>query len=1036
MAKGSFCFISSSSRGGSLCPKAYPFLLFVFPVMLSLMMFLPCEAKDQMDGFLNALLYADGCENFKDFDGSVETKASFPCYFDIKNVCSQSTSLCFPSTLIGLGTKFDGSHSEKSNFDVGKVGFCERSPLSDLNPVVFSSGSLWPPYVKMSPPSLDWGTNSLLTPSLVYLALANLHNSSVLHVFEPFSSDGQFYAYGFEKFSLAPGEASSIAFVFLPRNLGLVSAHIVLQTSFGGFVIHAKGVGIENPYRIDPFGGFELLADGRLSWNLSLYNPFDDALYVEEISARISISSENASHTEDLICNFGSFCKNSQQEVSWIEIRPHKQELQPHNTEIITKLNLWPPVKGNISGVICIKLQRFTRDKFDMVVVPLEAEVDSNPTYYSLTGSVSVFFESLVPYDGRGFVGTVSVRNRASYLLSVLSITENLEVFDIKYMEGLLLYPGTITQIALVSYDLPDVSEHIPPKVPWLDPNCRLSLLTNDSISPQIVIPCQGLVIGSGFIEPAVLLTGPKSQNQKLSNARTESLESIIEEPLPLELKFIELLEADRLILRNWRSQGTMSKLSVLKDQELLFPTVQIGTEFSKWITVHNPSQKPVIMQLVLNPGAIVDRCETPDDPFRPPLFKITSLEMQDGFSIPEPMTTAAIVHPLESAQIGPVLFRPSKQCTWRSSALIRNNLSGVEWLQIRAFGGSYSLLLLDGSEPVNKIEINLSKTSLLWTVMWKLLAVIFIACLVFFVFLHPLDSESKEYSVKNEKPIAVSRTEKPSRVHRSTRNARSIKKNEKLEEGLRVDRYPCFEHTAQENTQRVKERMDSDHQNKPTMQSPLPTEISESPETGNLTVKVVKERGRRRKRRVNGGGIASKFEVSSSQSGNSTPSSPMSPNAFTPNSSFSSQNHEKKQELSFSEEPRVSEPQKNVGKPVLLHSATFPSTSLFLASSSPIAPCARAPGSKLSKEKGTKTKEDVAFGKEYVYDIWGNHFCGLLIGKPKELSSKVFDASKGDSQSFFTSDPQSLMMMSSARSKSSGHQLTPPDVDYLYEKK
>jgi len=284
-------------------------------------------------------------------------------------------------------------------------------------------------------------------------------------------------------------------------------------------------------------------------------------------------------------------------------------------------------------------------------------------------------------------------------------------------------------------------------------------------------------------------------------------------------------------------------------------------------------------------------------------------------------------------------------------------------------------------------------------------------------------------------------------------------RKNCKLEV---IDRYSCCEHSVQENTQMVKEKHDSDSQNKSRLQSPPPTKIpvgaldssetSESPQSGSLTVKVVKERGRRRKRRAGRGGLASKFEVSSSQSGNSTPSSPMSPNGFTPNSSFSSfgavseeQSPEKKQEFSFSMEPRLSEPQKKIGRPVLLTSATFPGTggrpgvvtSNFLVSSSPIAPYARAPGSKLSKEKGMKTEEDEAFGKEYTYDIWGNHhFCGHLMGKPKELSSKVFDASEGDSQSFFTRDPQSLMMMSSAQSESSGHKLTPSDVDYLYQMK
>jgi len=536
-----------------LWPNGYQRLLFVFLVMLCMVVFLPCEGIERIDGNQNALLY-DGCESFGHFDGSVETKESAPGYFERKNVCFQSSSLFFPSTLFGLGTNFDGLHSEKKNSDVDSVVSCKRPPLLNLNSMAFSSESLSSPFVEISPPLLDWGTNSLFTPSLVHLTVGNMHNSSVLHVFEPFCSDGQFYAYGFEELSLAPGEAGSIAFVFLPRILGSVMAHVVLQTSFGGFVIHAKGVAVESPYGFEPFRGFELLSDGRFSWSLSLYNTFDDVLYVEEVTARISIFAENGGHTHHLICSIkqsqssfghlGSFCKIGEREVPWMEIRPHKHWEVPHlSSEIIMKMNLWPPIKGHISGIICIKLQNFTQDKVERIILPLEAEVDIKATYRSLTGSVSVFFEPLVLWDGRGFVCTLSVRNTASHLLSVVSITESLKVFEVKYMEGLLLYPETITNIALISYNHPDVSERIPPKVPRVSPDCKLSLFTNDSISPQIEISCEELVktccrheVVSGFIETENSFTGLKSQAQKLTNARTGSLNSIVEESLPPEV--------------------------------------------------------------------------------------------------------------------------------------------------------------------------------------------------------------------------------------------------------------------------------------------------------------------------------------------------------------------------------------------------------------------------------------------------------------------------------------------------------------------
>lgn len=178
-----------------------------------------------------------------------------------------------------------------------------------------------------------------------------------------------------------------------------------------------------------------------------------------------------------------------------------------------------------------------------------------------------------------------------------------------------------------------------------------------------------------------------------------------------LQPKLLEASEADELILRNWKSQGTVTEVSVLEEDELLFPVVPVGSHFSKWISVHNPSQQPVIMQLMLNSGEVIDQCKSADELYEHTsssrFTKIDSLETRIGFSTSDSAITEAFVHPSESALFGPVIFRPSNRCTWRSSALIRNNLSGVEWLPIRALGGSHLLILLEGSEPVRKLEFN-----------------------------------------------------------------------------------------------------------------------------------------------------------------------------------------------------------------------------------------------------------------------------------------------------------------------------------------
>ncbi|KAK9285283.1 hypothetical protein L1049_024473 [Liquidambar formosana] len=243
--------------------------------------------------------------------------------------------------------------------------------------------------------------------------------------------------------------------------------------------------------------------------------------------------------------------------------------------------------------------------------------------------------------------------------------------------------------------------------------NCKLLILTNDSSSPPIEIPCQDIIsiCSRQQLDSSV---GCKHQPEKIEsgNTRTGSLGSGMQSPSQIEA--LVTAEADELVLGNWKSQGTTSGMSVLDDHEVLFPVVQIGTHLSKLITVKNPSQQPVIMQLILNSGEIVDECRGSDGFLQPPsssslVHNESTTPPRYGFSIAESALTEAFVHPYGRASFGPIFFHPSNRCGWRSSALIRNNLSGVEWLSLRGFGGSLSLVLHEGSEPVQSLEFNLN---------------------------------------------------------------------------------------------------------------------------------------------------------------------------------------------------------------------------------------------------------------------------------------------------------------------------------------
>lgn len=376
-----------------------------------------------------------------------------------------------------------------------------------------SSSSL--PLVEISPPLLDWGQKYLYLPSVDFITVENTCNDCILHVYEPFSTDMQFYPCNSSEVFLGPGEVASICFVFLPRWLGMSSAHLILQTSSGGFLVQAKGFAVESPYGVRPLIGPDVFSQGRWSQNLSLFNPFDESLYVQEVTAWISVSLGNVSHSTEAICSLenlhgsddhtirsvedGLNVTSGQVGISVMAMKPHRNwEISPHNTDTIIEVDFSYDSKGELFGALCMQLLRPSQDKVDILMFPLEADLGAQATYDYATGPISVSLESLGSCDASGNLAVaVSLRNSASHLLSVLKISEVApeKVFQIKYMEGLILFPGTVTQVAVISYSyLPVESHDSSTEWPNVNVNCRLLILINDSSSSQAEIPCQDII--------------------------------------------------------------------------------------------------------------------------------------------------------------------------------------------------------------------------------------------------------------------------------------------------------------------------------------------------------------------------------------------------------------------------------------------------------------------------------------------------------------------------------------------------------------
>ncbi|TKV97797.1 hypothetical protein SEVIR_9G518500v4 [Setaria viridis] len=1088
-------------------------------------------------------------------------------------------------------------------------------PAADVDPSGLQSSLSM--NVAIDPPVLDWGRRDLYAASMATLTVVNLNNDSALRLYEPFSTDPQFYVYGYEDLELQPGDNATVTFIFLPKLLGSSSAHLVVQTNFGGFIIHAKGMAVSSPYQILPLTGIDVVIGGQVGRNLSIYNPHDDTLYVEEVAVWMS-SLESTRYSSHLVCQLGPFdgalelssssnwYTASSDESGWpvMYIRPSEQwEVLPSRRNTVIEFKLQALSEGKVFGAICLKMRNCTPGTMHTFVTPIELEVHTR-TYYDSSGLIAVTFEHISTCGESGSIFSLSLRNGAPKLLRIVGISEDDRngpmIFQVKYLNGLILFPDTVTDIALVRY-----TSSVPEDISF--DSCNIVVETNSTLGSSVIIPCKDLVRASlSYASTAVVaesdgpFTRPLHEEAISANARTGTLGSMlqIEDLHNVKPTIMRAVKADDTILRQWRSHGTSDGISILMDHEIMFPIVQIGSQFSKWIKVHNPSLEHAAMQLVVNSEEIIDQCKTVTDvcelTFSSKSPEINSTETRFGFSLSDVAITEAHVGPSETALLGPIVFRPSNRCMWSSMVLIRNNLSGVELLPLRAYGGRQSIVLLEESKPAWKLEFNLGsniqnvqnkstmtkqevpsslcsqqltkeihvknsgdlplqvtkvkisgadcgvdgfavdnckgfslapsesirmlisfqadfssamvkrdlelvmttgifpipmtanipvcmlnqcRKSYLRSAHWKLLVLFFGALtLLVLVFVryppHSLAGGSQDHYIKiddrkstifeENRKSPVSKTLKPSFLHQSSKKSRAIKEHKRTEEAL-AEKYPASVIDSSKST---------DDKNNPDEELPTSTmsvspsnpvedkASGEAPRTSeNLTIRIARDKGKRRKRKVGGAGLAGKFEVSSSHSGNSTPSSPLSQSS-TPKQGWSFSGapselkHGNRHETGFDveattsstgtnrekktwsqvakEQPRSRSASPGTPSPSASALTTTTWRSPMLSTSSPIAPHARAPGSNLVKDKAVKRGEGARLKKDFTYDIWGDHFPANLLGIVRNgAPCKMPVASEGASYSLFAREPQTLMMKpsSSAPPVSRGRGSPPSDV-------
>lgn len=413
----------------------------------------------------------------------------------------------------------------------------------------FSGGSL--PNIEVSPPLLDWGESFLYFPSLAFVTVMNTHKHSSLYVYEPYSTNSQFYPCNSSEILLAPGEAASVCFVFLPTSLGISSAQLVLQTNYGGFLVQAKGFAVESPFGIQPVI-VDVSSSGRWSKNISLFNPFNEALHVEEVISWTSVSMGNASNLMKTVCSIN----NAEDSIDfsllhskqWLEItnggvgfplvamRPHGNwVVGPQRSETIMELDFLWDSEAKIFGALCMQLLRSSQNNIDTVIIPLEAELTKKLSHDDYQNIISLSLDTIVPcsYSGAVFLALI-VHNSSPHVLSIVKISgegDNSKQFQIKYMKGLILFPHSVTQVALVSFRLQDVvGFDSPSPSPEIDGSCKIIVSTNGSRNSQVEIPCKNIVsiCTREKLEYSARHDGQNSEEGESVNIRASSLDSNI----------------------------------------------------------------------------------------------------------------------------------------------------------------------------------------------------------------------------------------------------------------------------------------------------------------------------------------------------------------------------------------------------------------------------------------------------------------------------------------------------------------------------
>lgn len=134
------------------------------------------------------------------------------------------------------------------------------------------------------------------------------------------------------------------------------------------------------------------------------------------------------------------------------------------------------------------------------------------------------------------------MRNDSPYILSVVKVSEageNIKYFHVRYVVGLILFPSTVTQVAVVTYSSPSVQLDPLVQAHEMSMNCKLLVSTNDSRTSEIEVTCMDVVslCSGGKYDTSI---GQEEHSDEVELGNTRAISSSSSMRSPLESKVLE----------------------------------------------------------------------------------------------------------------------------------------------------------------------------------------------------------------------------------------------------------------------------------------------------------------------------------------------------------------------------------------------------------------------------------------------------------------------------------------------------------------